>query len=154
MNEKLRLIGEYALIVVLTLAIIEIFLLGISAAARAETAPEIEPEHVQQMRQETQRELQCDVVLLAAETPVNDLEEDPLRGFDGVLEECTVTYYCTEAYPHICGGGTGKTASGTTVTAGRSAAVDPAVIPLGRTSGWTMETVRCTTILPRTRAAR
>lgn len=132
-GEKIRLLSEYTLIVMLALGIIEIFLLGIAAGA-ADAAPEIEPAHaqqMQQMQQETQRELPYDLVLLAAETPVNDLAEDPLRGFDGVLEACTVTYYCTEQYPHICGGGTGKTASGTTVTAGRSAAVDPAVIPLG-----------------------
>ena len=63
------------------------------------------------------------------ETGRNDLDE--LRGFDGVVRECTVTYYCCEKRAHICGGGTGKTASGTDVTAGRSAAVDPDVIPLG-----------------------
>ena len=76
------------------------------------------------------RELEYDVVLLDhPETGRNDL--DALRGFDGVLTDCTVTYYCCEARPHICGGGSGKTATGTDVTAGRSAAVDPDVIPLG-----------------------
>ena len=78
------------------------------------------------------RELECEVVLLENEYPEtgrNDLDE--LRGFDGVVHNCTVTYYCCEKRPHICGGGTGKTATGTDVTAGRSAAVDPNVIPLG-----------------------
>ena len=78
------------------------------------------------------RELECEIVPLENEHPEtgqNDLDE--LRGFDGVLRECTITYYCCEKRPHICGGGTGKTATGTDVTAGRSAAVDPNVIPLG-----------------------
>lgn len=44
----------------------------------------------------------------------------------------TVTYYCTERYPHICNAGPPyKTASGTEVTPGRTIAVDRSVIPLG-----------------------
>lgn len=46
------------------------------------------------------------------------------------LGEFTLTYYCTENYDHICGGG-GTTASGTQVVAGRSVSVDTSVIPLG-----------------------
>lgn len=42
-----------------------------------------------------------------------------------------LTHYCTEKQSHICGIGTGKTYTGTTVTAGRTIAVDPRVIPLG-----------------------
>ena len=48
------------------------------------------------------------------------------------LGEFTLTYYCTENYEHICGGG-GTTASGTKVTPGRSVSVDTSVIPLGST---------------------
>ena len=57
-------------------------------------------------------------------------EEDAPK-IDGFLTDCTVTYYCCERYPHICGGGTGITASGREVEAGVSVAVDPAKIPLG-----------------------
>lgn len=43
-----------------------------------------------------------------------------------------ITYYCAEKYPHICNAGPPyQTASGTEVTAGRTIAVDPDVIPLG-----------------------
>lgn len=49
------------------------------------------------------------------------------------IENCTVSHYCTELYPHICGGGSGITASGVPVKAGVSCAVDPFVIPLGST---------------------
>lgn len=49
------------------------------------------------------------------------------------LDDCTVSHYCCELYPHICGTGTGYTASGAPVKAGVSVAVDPTVIPLGST---------------------
>jgi len=42
-----------------------------------------------------------------------------------------VSYYCTEDYPHICNNGNLITATGTIVTAYRSLAVDPSIIPLG-----------------------
>ncbi len=58
-------------------------------------------------------------------------EESARSMFDGWIEDCTVTYYCCERYPHICGGGTGITALGREVEAGVSVAVDPAKIPLG-----------------------
>lgn len=41
-----------------------------------------------------------------------------------------VVAYCTEQYPHICGGST-YTYTGTPVQAGLTVAVDPEVIPLG-----------------------
>ena len=46
------------------------------------------------------------------------------------LGDFTITYYCTENYSHICGGG-GTTASGTQVTPYQTAAVDTSVIPFG-----------------------
>ena len=48
------------------------------------------------------------------------------------IGECTVTYYCCEAYEHVCGDGDGLPATGTPVTPG-VVAVDPEVIPLGST---------------------
>lgn len=48
------------------------------------------------------------------------------------MGEFKLTYYCCEAYPHICGTGDGLTATG--VPAGPGVcAVDPEVIPLGST---------------------
>lgn len=49
------------------------------------------------------------------------------------IEECKITFYCTEKRKHICGTGDGITASGTEVTAYVTVAVDPKVIPLGST---------------------
>lgn len=47
------------------------------------------------------------------------------------LGSYTITHYCCEQYPHICGEGTGLTASGTKVQAGVSIAVDRSKIPFG-----------------------
>lgn len=49
------------------------------------------------------------------------------------MTACTVSHYCCEKRPHICGTGNGITASGVPVQAGISVAVDPKVIPLGST---------------------
>ena len=48
------------------------------------------------------------------------------------IGECKITYYCCEKYPHICGTGTGLTATGIPVAPGM-VAVDPDIIPLGST---------------------
>lgn len=53
-------------------------------------------------------------------------------GFWEYIGECTVTAYCCESYPHICGTGDGLTATGIPVSPG-VCAVDPKVIPLGST---------------------
>lgn len=42
-----------------------------------------------------------------------------------------ISHYCAEIREHICGTGTGKTATGTTATVGRTIAVDPSIIPYG-----------------------
>lgn len=42
-----------------------------------------------------------------------------------------LTHYCCEKRSHICGSGAGITSTGTQVTAGRTIAVDPSVIPYG-----------------------
>lgn len=148
-NEELRMFGEIALVIVLVLAVLDLLVIGVARAASASTeTTEASAQNVQSAplsvdfsyfqndieakRMPMTRELECEIVPLENEYPEtgrNDLDE--LRGFDGVLRECTITYYCCEKRAHICGGGTGKTATGTDVTAGRSAAVDPNVIPLG-----------------------
>ena len=56
---------------------------------------------------------------------------EAIEGYE-YIGECTVTYYCCEAYEHICGTGTGLTATGIPVAPGM-VAVDPDVIPLGST---------------------
>lgn len=63
----------------------------------------------------------------------NELIEATLLARSHKLEDVTITFYCCEEYPHICGTGTGITASGRRVTPYVSCAVDPDVIPLGST---------------------
>ena len=63
----------------------------------------------------------------------NELIEAALLARSHKLEDVTITFYCCEEYPHICGTGTGITASGRRVTPYVSCAVDPNVIPLGST---------------------
>lgn len=148
-NEELRMFGEISLVIVLVLAVLDLLVIGVvrAASARTEsTAAAIQnvqpaplsadfshfPNDIEAKRMPMTRELEYEIVPLETEHPEterNDLDE--LRGFDGVVRNCTVTYYCCERREHVCGGGTGKTATGTEVTAGRSAAVDPNVIPLG-----------------------
>lgn len=147
-RETLRVVGEFVLMVVLALAVLELLVLGTARAARARAEANVATEQNggssdplrrcatpplgHQGEAAETRELEYEIVLLENEYPEtgrNDLDE--LRGFDGVVHNCTVTYYCCEKREHVCGGGTGKTATGTDVTAGRSAAVDPNVIPLG-----------------------
>ena len=67
------------------------------------------------------------------ETVENEMIEAALLARSTKLEDVIITFYCCEARPHICGTGTGITASGRRVTPYVSYAVDPDVIPLGST---------------------
>lgn len=63
----------------------------------------------------------------------NELIEAALLARSHKLEDVTITFYCCEERPHICGTGTGITASGRRVTPYVSCAVDTDIIPLGST---------------------
>ena len=67
------------------------------------------------------------------EAAENELIEQALLARSHKIEDVTITFYCCEERPHICGTGTGITASGRRVTPYVSCAVDPDVIPLGST---------------------
>ena len=69
--------------------------------------------------------------LEAANTTINDLKNEEYNLV--YIGNYSITHYCTERYAHICGTGNGITATGTVVTAGRTVAVDPSVIPYGTT---------------------
>lgn len=64
-----------------------------------------------------------------------DAVDEPSNPWDNAnrIEGCLISHYCCERYEHDCGTGDGFTATGTEVTAGRSCAVDPLLIPLGST---------------------
>ena len=63
----------------------------------------------------------------------NEAIESALLLRSTALENCTVTFYCAERYPHICGTGDGIAYDGTPVLPWATCAVDPDVIPLGST---------------------
>ena len=63
----------------------------------------------------------------------NESIENALLLRSTALENCTVTFYCAERYPHICGTGDGIAYDGTPVLPWATCAVDPSVIPLGST---------------------
>ena len=67
------------------------------------------------------------------EAAENEMIEAALLARSHKLEDVTITFYCCQARPHICGTGTGITASGRRVTPYVSCAVDPDIIPLGST---------------------
>ena len=67
--------------------------------------------------------------LETANATIADLKSDEYELV--YMGDFTITHYCTEKRKHICGTGTGLTATGTVVTAGRTVAVDPSVIPYG-----------------------
>lgn len=86
------------------------------------------PELVDELPEKKAPPANTTVVKAIPETP-----EEKLRRTANKILNCTVTYYCCELRPHICGTGEGITASGAPVQAGVSCAVDPALIPLGST---------------------
>ena len=63
----------------------------------------------------------------------NERIEDALLSRSSVIENCSITFYCAERYPHICGTGDGIAADGTPVLPWATCAVDPSIIPLGST---------------------
>lgn len=63
----------------------------------------------------------------------NDRIEDALLARSTAIEDCTITFYCNEKYPHICGTGDGIAYDGTPALAWATCAVDPDVIPIGST---------------------
>lgn len=67
------------------------------------------------------------------EAAENEMIEAALLARSHKIEDVTITFYCCEARPHICGTGTGITASGRQVTPYVSCAVDTSIIPLGST---------------------
>jgi 3D (Asp-Asp-Asp) domain-containing protein len=67
------------------------------------------------------------------EAAENQLIESALLARANIIENCVVTAYCAEQYPHICGTGDGIAYDGTPAIPYATCAVDPDVIPLGST---------------------
>ena len=63
----------------------------------------------------------------------NEYITDALLSRATVIDGCTITFYCNEKYPHICGTGDGIAYDGTPAISWATCAVDPDVIPIGST---------------------
>lgn len=103
------------------------------AAAKAIDGPK---ETLEPAPMETPAEAESAVPAPSIEPPEgfeNERIEDALLSRSYVIENCTVTFYCAERYPHICGTGDGIAYDGTPVLPWATCAVDPDVIPLGST---------------------
>lgn len=74
-----------------------------------------------------------EITIQVLEDYENELIEEALLARSHKMEDVTITFYCCEKRPHICGTGTGITASGRQVTPYVSCAVDTRIIPLGST---------------------
>ena len=103
------------------------------AAAKAIDGPQETRETVPM---ETPAEAESAAPAPAIEQPEdfeNERIEEALLSRSSVIDDCTVTFYCAEKYPHICGTGDGIAYDGTPVIPWATCAVDPDVIPLGST---------------------
>lgn len=132
-NRRLMMI-TYLLFLILLL----VWLLGY-LTMMAEAEPEKPPEPIVQTLDgslpgdDTPATTRCYMTEEEMEQVENELIEAALLARSHKLEDVTITFYCCELYPHICGTGNGITASGRRVTPYVSCAVDPDVIPLGST---------------------
>ena len=125
----------YLLFLLLLLAWLGSYLIMIVEAESQETAVEA-PESAQDGRlpgDDTPATTRCYMTDEEVEAAENELIEAALLARSHKLEDITITFYCCEEYPHICGTGTGITASGRRVTPYVSCAVDTDIIPLGST---------------------
>lgn len=133
-QRRLQLL-TYLCFVLLLLAWLASYLVMTVEAEPAETATK-PPESAQDASlpgDDTPALVRCYLTEEEREEAENELIEAALLARSHKLEDVTITFYCCEQYPHICGTGNGITASGRRVTPYVSCAVDPNVIPLGST---------------------
>ena len=133
-QRRLQLL-TYLCFVLLLLAWLASYLVMTVEAEPAEIAAK-PPESVQDASlpgDDTPALVRCYLTEEEREEAENELIEAALLARSHKLEDVTITFYCCEEYPHICGTGNGITASGRRVTPYVSCAVDPDVIPLGST---------------------
>lgn len=133
-QRRLQLL-TYLCFVLLLLAWLASYLVMTVEAEPAETAAK-PPESAQDDSlpgDDTPALVRCYLTEEEREEAENELIEAALLARSHKLEDVTITFYCCEQYPHICGTGNGITASGRRVTPYVSCAVDPDVIPLGST---------------------
>lgn len=132
-QRRLQLI-TYLLFLLLVLAWLGSYLIMTVEADRpAMHKPEAATEDGSLPGDDTPATTRCYLTEEKIEENENELIEAALLARSHKLEDVTITFYCCEERPHICGTGTGITASGRRVTPYVSCAVDTDIIPLGST---------------------
>ena len=131
-QRRLQLI-TYLLFLLLLLAWLGSYLIMTAEAGPVQYKAEIIKDDGRLPGDDTPATTRCYMTEDEIEANENELIEAALLARSHKLEDVTITFYCCEEYPHICGTGTGITASGRRVTPYVSCAVDPDFIPLGST---------------------
>ena len=83
------------------------------------------------LQAETEKVLELNTKIESLNVTIADIKSDEYELI--YIGNYKISHYCTETYSHICGEGAGITATGTTVTPGRTIAVDSSYIPYGST---------------------
>ena len=123
----------YLLFLLLLLAWLGSYLIMTAEAGPVQYKAEIVKDDGRLPGDDTPATTRCYMTDEEVEAAENELIEQALLARSHKIENVTITFYCCEARPHICGTGTGITASGRRVTPYVSCAVDPDFIPLGST---------------------
>jgi 3D (Asp-Asp-Asp) domain-containing protein len=132
-QRRLQLI-TYLLFLLLLLAWLGSYLImTVEAELPAMHKPEATAEDDTLPGDDTPATTRCYLTEEEIEENENELIKAALLARSHKLEGAIITFYCCEERPHICGTGTGITASGRRVTPYVSCAVDPDIIPLGST---------------------
>lgn len=132
-QQRLQLI-TYLLFLLLLLAwLLSYTAMTVAAELPAMYKPEATEEDGSLPGDDTPATTRCYLTEEEIEENENELIEAALLARSHKLEDVTITFYCCEERPHICGTGSGITASGRRVTPYVSCAVDTDIIPLGST---------------------
>ena len=123
----------YLLFLLLLLAWLGGYLIMTAEAGPVQYKAEIVKDDGRLPGDDTPATTRCYMTDEEVEAAENELIEQALLARSHKIEDVTITFYCCEARPHICGTGTGITASGRRVTPYVSCAVDTDIIPLGST---------------------
>lgn len=123
----------YLLFLLLLLAWLGSYLIMTAEAGPVQYKAEIIRDDGRLPGDDTPATTRCYMTEDEVEQAENEMIEQALLARSHKLEDVKITFYCCEERPHICGTGTGITASGRRVTPYVSCAVDPDVIPLGST---------------------
>ena len=123
----------YLLFLVLLLAWLGCYLIMTAEAGPVQYKAEIVKDDGRLPGDDTPATTRCYMTDEEVEAAENELIEQALLARSHKIEDVTITFYCCEAQPHICGTRTGITASGRRVAPYVSCAVDPDIIPLGST---------------------